>query len=456
MIADSSLSDTRRIATWTLGLAMILALIGGATPGHAEPGAKWTDYTALAGSRLEIGVNIAVVGHFGVVGHGGQLVVDEGATHITATTPPDDALMAADSIQLKNNTSLNHVFARSVKRSPAADIRGVIDGTFSFPLNVTLPSLPASATSPCTARQPAVIVLKDTTRTLAPGCYGLLRVAAGATLELSGGEYTFKRIFMASNSGLVITDGVANITVQENLETADSVDIGPTSLKAKHLWLWIAGRNNQIGKFSALVGNVFAPNDKSFDVLKGTNFAGTIYAEELSIRGCHGCVVPTPTPTPTATPKPTPTATKAPTPTPTRTPTPTPTTTPTPTPTPIPTPTPTVPIVIPTPTPTAKPTPTKTPFVPTPTPRPTVPIVVPTPTPKPTPTRTPTPTPTPQPTATSPVVVPTPTPVWCPPDHRLKGKPWGRKFFVGNVSGSYANFFMQRPLPYTGGGGIRR
>ncbi|NUU59324.1 collagen binding domain-containing protein, partial [Paenibacillus agri] len=139
-------------------------------------------------------------------------------------------------------------------------------------------------------------------------------------------------------------------------------------------------------------------------------------------------LIPTATPTPTATPSPTPvvtpTPTVEPTPTPTVEPTPTPTVAPTPTPTVAPTPTPTVaptptPTVAPTPTPTVAPTPTPT-VAPTPTPTvaPTpTPTVAPTPTPTvaptPTPTVAPTPTPTVAPTPT-PTVAPTPTPTVAP------------------------------------------
>ncbi|MFE4710754.1 collagen binding domain-containing protein [Paenibacillus sp. NPDC056722] len=129
-------------------------------------------------------------------------------------------------------------------------------------------------------------------------------------------------------------------------------------------------------------------------------------------------VEPTPTPTvaptPTPTVAPTPTPTVAPTPTPTVAPTPTPTVAPTPTPTVAPTPTPTVaptptPTVTPTPTPTVAPTPTPTPVA-TPTPTPT-PVATPTPTPTPVATPTPTPTPVATPTPTpTPVATPTPTP----------------------------------------------
>jgi hypothetical protein len=92
------------------------------------------------------------------------------------------------------------------------------------------------------------------------------------------------------------------------------------------------------------------------------------------------------------------------------------------------------------------------------TPTPTSPFIPPTPTP----TRTPSSTPTPTgsigtPTPTAPFVVPTPTPTspFVPPGFRLKGKPWGRQYFVGNPTTNYANFLMIKPLTNMNGS-VRR
>jgi hypothetical protein len=151
-------------------------------------------------------------------------------------------------------------------------------------------------------------------------------------------------------------------------------------------------------------GDGFVDND--CDTTKEAGEAGLTAAQRSVQNG--GILVPTQTPTATATPTHTPTAT--PTDTPTETPTDTPTATPTDTPTATPTDTPTA---TPTDTPTA--TPTDTPSA-TPTGTPTA---TPTDTPTATPTDTPTATPTDTPTATptdTPTETPTDTPTATPTD----------------------------------------
>ncbi len=517
---DSSRAADRRRISWAACLTALVLLLAGGHHAEAQPSGTWTDYTALAGSRLEFGVHLSLVGDFGVVEPGGELIIAPGSVHLTANPPPDDALLVADKVVVdggldepKNRSSVNDVFTNDLDLGPGAAVRGTLTDPFPFPLAVSLPSLPAGVSSSCTVGKPQITIPVSTTQSLPPGCYGKLKLSEASTLEVGGGEYIFKEITLLESAGLIVTSGVVDLIIQDNLETDPEIDLGPASMNPQHLRVWIGGDQNQLGKFSVVVANIFAPNDSHFEVLKGTNFAGTIYADRIAIRPCHECVVPTPTPTPTPTPKPTPTSAKTPAPTPTPTPTiPIVVPTPTPTATAVATPTPTQPAGTPTPTPSATPvgptpTPSKTPVGPTPTPTgaptatpapsptpvptptPTAPFVVPTPTPKP---PTPTPTHAPTPTTTAPFVVPTPTPKppsptptptpavtatpgptftgqgpptptppWCPPGHRLKGKPWGRQFFVGNPTSSYANFFMQKPLPFKGGGvggigGVRR
>jgi hypothetical protein len=391
-----------------LGLPLAVALAFGAPRAAlADPPTVWTDYTALAGSELVIGSNIDVFGDFGVIQPNGRLELEFNTYQFTANPPPDDALLAADRVFLQNKASANDVFTNDLRLFGDGAARGTVT-PYSFPIPVTLPTLPSGVTDPCTNSANNVTVGGGKTINLVPGCYGNLIINTGGTANLiAAGTYIFRRANLGPNAGIIGLVGGIDLIFQQFINADMMAEIGPMSLNPNDLSIWIGGSQNQFGVFGYVIANLFAPNDTNFEMLKGTNFVGAIYADRLFIRGTHSLNVRTPTPTPPPTPTPTPTPTAPPG---------------TPTPTPPPgTPTPTLPIVVPTPTPTPPPgTPTPT-FVPG-TPTPTAPIVIPTPTP------------------TSPFV---------PPGRRLKGKPWGSQFFVGNPTTNYANFFMLKPLAGT-------
>jgi hypothetical protein len=415
----------------------------------------WTDYTALAENRLEIGSNIEVSGNFAVRQPGGLLLGRIGLFH---NSVPPDSFLAADGIELQNGSSVNNVFTNTLQLNGTATVRGTITDPFAFPLIITPPTLPPAVDDPCANSGADVTInVAGSPHTLAPGCYKDLTVRDGAVLELNG-TYTFRKVLVegstSSSGGQLVAVGPTVLNVQRTFATEINADAFPDSGDPADLLVNSKGVNNRIGNGSlnpppnsTFIGRLVAPNDPNLEFGARSVFIGNAYADEIFIFGVH--LPRTPSPTPTRTPTPSPTPTKTPTPTPTRTPTPTPTQpfmptatpTPSPTPTRTPTPTPTVTATpgvtaTPTPTPTGTPgvTPTPTPFrTPTPTPfrtpTPTPPLNTPTPTPFRTPTPTPplntptptpfrTPTPTPPlatPTPTSPFVPPTPTPTPTPP-----------------------------------------
>ena len=442
----------------------------------------WTDYTALAENRLEIGSNIEVSGNFAVRQPGGVLLCGIGLFH---NSVPPDSFLAADSIECETGSSVNNVFTNNLVLDGTAQVRGTVTDPFAFPLIITPPTLPAAVNDPCTGSAADVTVTQAISPfSLAPGCYRDVDVKDGAVLELSGGSYTFRSVLVegstSSSGGNLVALAPSVLNVQQTFRTEINADVFPDSGEPADLLVNVKGTENRIGNGSLnnanslFIGRMVAPNDPNLEFGVRSVFIGNAYALEIFIFGVHLPRTPSPTPTKTPTPTPSPTPTKTPTPTPTPTqpfmptatptPSPTPTRTPTPTPTvtatpgvtatPTPTPTPTgTPGVTPTPTPFRTPTPTPfrtptptpplntptpTPFrTPTPTPpiatpTPTSPFVPPTPTPQrtatPTVTGTPTPTALATPTPTSPFVPPTPSGTW-------RKKPWGRMFpFLPNAN----------------------
>lgn len=367
-------------------LATVIAL-GMAASAYAAP-ASWTDFTALADTRLEITSNIEANGHFAVIQPGGLLRVGLNSYH---NGPPADAYLAADVIELENGASANDVFVNSLKLDGTSEVRGATTSPFAFPLNVTPPVLPAAVDDPCTGSASNVIVtVAKSPQAIAPGCYKDLVIRNGAVGELAGGSYTFRKVLVegaaSGEGGQLIASSTAVLSVQETFVTEINADVFPASTNPADLTIYVKGANNQVGNGSLnnpnalFLGRIAAPNDGNLQIGVRAVYVGSAYAAELVIFGVHLPRKPTPTPTLTPTPTPTPTAT--------------------------------TPFIPPTPTPTSPPTPTPTPTPEvTPTPTPTTPFVPPTPTPTPTPTATPEPTPT-----ETPDTPPTPTQPFVPPE----------------------------------------
>jgi hypothetical protein len=392
---------------------------------------SWLDYTAVALNRLEIGSNIEVSGNFAVINPGGYLKLGTNAFH---SSVPPDSFLAADTMEFTAGASANNVFTNNLILNGDSEVRGSTTDPYPFPLNIIQPTLPAAVNDPCTASATDLIItVAISPRQIAPGCYRDLIVRDKAVAELTGGNYTFRKVLVegatSSSGGQLIALAASVLAVQTTFFTEINTDVFPESSDPADLLIYAKGTDNQIGNGSLnnantlFIGQIVAPNDSHLEFGVRSVFIGNAFAAEMFIFGVHLPRTPTPTPSPTPTRTPTPTPTQ----TATRTPTPTPTLPfiPTATPTPSPTPTPTVtPTVTPTATPpTNTPTPTPPTNTPTPTPpntpTPTPPTNTPTPTPPRTPTPTPpsnTPTPTPfrTPTPTPPFNTPTPTPVNTP------------------------------------------
>lgn len=323
-----------------------LAVLGFAANAHAVS-SDWLDYTAIAGSRLDIGSNILVAGNYAVLRPGGTLTL---GTNLYHDAVPADSFLAADSMEFITGASANNVFVNSLQLNGTAEVRGTKTTPLALPLNINVPPLPANATSPCAESGADVTVAANQTRSLAPGCYRDVQVSHSATLNLTGGTYVFRNLLVEVDSQ-VNAQSASTITVQQKLTTELRSFFAPQSGDPADLVIFVGGKQNQIGNESTFIGRVIAPNDPGFEFGVRATFIGNAYAEGMNIFGVH--LPRTPSPTPTRTPTPTPSPTPTPTPTPTVTPTPTPTTTPVPT--------PTKPFVPPTPTPTPTGVPTVTP-----------------------------------------------------------------------------------------------
>ena len=233
----------------------------------------WTDYTAIAKNRLEIGSNIEVSGNFAVVNDNGVLLCGIGLFH---NSVPPDSFLAADSIECETGSSVNNVFTNDLQLNGTATVRGTITDPFAFPLTITAPTLPPAVDDPCTASaSDFTATVAGSPHSLAPGCYKEITVRDGAVLELNG-TYTFRKVLVegqaSSSGGQLVAVGPTVLNVQDTFVTEINADAFPDSGDPADLLVNSKGVNNRIGNGSlspppnsTFIGRFVAPNDTNLE-----------------------------------------------------------------------------------------------------------------------------------------------------------------------------------------------
>jgi hypothetical protein len=297
------------------GLASVMAglvLVMHASVASALP-TEWTQYTAVATNRLEVGSNIEVSGNFAVINSGGYLKL---GTNLFHNSVPPDSFLAADTLEFTAGASANNVFTNTLILNGISEVRGTTTRPVSFPLNIIPPTLPAAVNDPCTATATDLIItVAISPRQIAPGCYRDLIVRDRAVAELTGGSYTFRKVLVegatSSSGGQLVAVAASVLNVQTTLFTEINTDVFPESSDPADLLIYAKGTDNQIGNGSLnnantlFIGQIVAPNDTHLEFGVRSVFIGKAYAAEMFIFGSHLPGTPTSAPTVTPTPGPT-------------------------------------------------------------------------------------------------------------------------------------------------------
>jgi hypothetical protein len=141
---------------------------------------------------------------------------------------------------------------------------------------------PLPATPSCTPGTAGVSVPKGGDLTLPPGSYAALRVANGATLELTGGSYCFADVKLGRKAKIVV-DAPSNIvsmnryvsSVYSRLVPADGSGIGAADIS-----VGVAGKLVRLSHRSKIFGVFFAPN-ATMRFGRGGNFTGQFVARVM-------------------------------------------------------------------------------------------------------------------------------------------------------------------------------
>ncbi len=328
----------RRSAVATGAALLVLTLAQGAAAAPF-PSTNWKDIEVVGTESVTVGHNTRLFGSIAVLSNKGLLRVSADVVQVDGVAP-DRNFVAASILEFGNGASVQDAYFNRI-RSGAGDyyVRGTRQPQ-SFPLPVATPALPAELGDSCVNFGPDILVDRDRSRVLSPGCYGDVTVRDGGRLELNAGGFKMRSLRL-NESVRVIGHGDVDLFVRRAVDIGDDSIVGPESNSPDDLVFWARNDRNttcHIGRRVRLVGRLVAPNDGNMLLLRDSRITGSVYGRKVHLKqdiDPGSPPLPTPSPATTATPRPTTTASPGPT-----TPTPSATATPGPgTPTPVPTPT---------------------------------------------------------------------------------------------------------------------
>ena len=187
--------------------------------------------------------------------HAGDVNVDDGdRDDVTvrigtgATVAQASSRVVGDTVLLMNRAAVQNVVDNFLLARKNSTILGTTMGPMDVPFT-TLPVLPAVQ-----AGTSAVNVTKNATVTLAPGAYGVVHVATGGTLILSGGLYQVESVDLAVSATLLF-HSATELRVRTELDTRAKakliVDPAVSGLTASQIVIYVAGRDQDCHRIEA-------------------------------------------------------------------------------------------------------------------------------------------------------------------------------------------------------------
>ena len=179
-----------------------------------------------------------------------------------------DSRIMGDTVRIKKGAQVQDISVNTLWGH--GQILGTVTSPVSLPLVSEMPPVP-----PVTPGSQNIDVPAGGVITLQPGSYGLLRVRHGATVNLSGGLYHFRKWDIRESAQVLATTSV-EIRVKDQIDTRRHTVIGPApgagSLTADDVVLIGTGMNGtsgalddtpeaiKFGEGSTVRANVYAPH----------------------------------------------------------------------------------------------------------------------------------------------------------------------------------------------------
>jgi Leucine-rich repeat (LRR) protein len=179
-----------------------------------------------------------------------------------------DTSIYGEQVEIHRGASVYNVYSDSLRNE--GEIRGE-EGLYaeSAP-EVILPQAPAA--EPGTEN---ITVYWGEDLVLEPGHYGEIEVRAFGTLILKGGTYHMENLELGYYKAQIIVEGPTEIIINNQFTSYIKSYIGPeqhTDISAKDVYIYVGGANGgsrylsrfpkavQIGRYSKIFANLFAPN----------------------------------------------------------------------------------------------------------------------------------------------------------------------------------------------------
>ncbi len=179
-----------------------------------------------------------------------------------------DTSIYGEHVEIHCGASVYNVYADSLRNE--GEIRGEEGLYAECTPEVILPQTPAA--EPGTEN---ITVYWGEDLVLEPGHYGEVEVRAFGTLILKGGTYHMENLELGYYKAQITIEGPTEIIINNQLTTYIKSYIGPgqhTDISAKDVYIYVGGTNGggrylsrfpkavQIGRYSKIFANLFAPN----------------------------------------------------------------------------------------------------------------------------------------------------------------------------------------------------
>jgi hypothetical protein len=229
------------------------------------------DLVLHAKTTVTIGPFTQVFGDIGSTGLAGSVLFDVNASQGFG----DNTL--ASTITVRTAAQAGHLFGNdlTVDGVAAAQTLGLDPAA--------LPAVPGvTGAVPGTT---GITVNANQARQLCPGQYGVISLAANATLNLNGGVYQISRLTLAAGARLETSEPVV-VLVAGNLTTTGSATIAPSAqalnpLAAADLRIEVGG-SITLADGSQVTGHLLAPNGR-VTIGKSSTLTGAAWARSIAI-----------------------------------------------------------------------------------------------------------------------------------------------------------------------------
>jgi hypothetical protein len=223
--------------------------------------------TYFVNRAAKVGTSSEIAGDVGANDAAGSIRLGRLAAMADGTT------LTANKVKLGKAASAFDVFANSLRKGPAAEVRGTF-GPATLPLSALFCPVAAFTCGGDDVHVP----LNGSSGPLAPGSYGTVLLESGATLTLAAGVFNVCSVDVGLLAHIVTT-GATTINVLDDIRLRLSSSLGPDGSSPAPV-LNVLGRSVIIGPLATAQASISAP-DATVRLQKSAVLHGAFCADQL-------------------------------------------------------------------------------------------------------------------------------------------------------------------------------